>query len=106
MTDRPIIKPTVIDDAYMERFTNEQLAYKAWSGADLAQEILFDDEMSASADCVNDAKYEVAITAAALRVLVLRLTGMTANALCKAVNERRLEVLVMSSQLPPGETLQ
>lgn len=34
------IGPTVIDEAHMEQFTNDQLAYKAWIGVDMAQEIL------------------------------------------------------------------
>ncbi|WP_282352911.1 hypothetical protein [Pseudomonas sp. PS01303] len=100
-------EPTVIDESYMERFTNDQLAYKAWIGADLVQEILFDDE--GIEFCMQDAKFEVAHAAMALRVLVRRLTGMEPDALRNAVQQRQLEVLVLEPekpQLPVWETLQ
>lgn len=100
---------TVIDEAYMEQFTNEQLAYKAWIGADLVQEILFDDEASSVDVCMQDAKYESAYAAIALRVLVRRLMGMDPDALRKAVEQRRLECLILSpelDQLPAWETRQ
>jgi hypothetical protein len=101
------IEPTVIDESYMERFTNDQLAYKAWNGADLVQEILFDEE---GVDlCMQDAKFEAAHAAMALRVLVRRLTGMDPDSLRKAVLQRQLEVLVLepeTPQLPAWETVQ
>lgn len=99
--------PTVIDDAHMEQFTNDQLAYKAWIGVDLAQEILFDDE--ACADSLHDAKFEVAHACVAMRVLLRRLTGMGAEELRKAVMQVRLEKLVLEpdvAQFPAVETLQ
>lgn len=83
--------PTVIDYAHMEQFTNDQLAYKAWIGADLVQEILFDDE--ACEDSLHDAKFEMAHACMALRVLVRRLTGMDADILRQAVLQRQLEAL-------------
>jgi hypothetical protein len=107
MTDRPSVDPIVIDEAYMERYTDDTLAYKAWTGIDLAQEILFDDE--ACADSLHDAKFEVAQACMALRVLVRRLTGMDAEVLRKAVLQRQLESLVLgedTEQLPAWETLQ
>lgn len=104
-------EPTVIDEAYMERFADDVLAYKAWEGADFAQEILFDE--ASDADILSDAKFEVAQAAIALRVLVRRMTGMDAGELRKAVLERRLEHVMrfdgdapVTSQLPDGETLQ
>jgi hypothetical protein len=101
------IEPTVIDESYMERFTNDQLAYKAWNGVDLVQEILFDEE---GVDlCMQDAKFEAAHAAMALRVLVRRLTGMDPDSLRKAVLQRQLEVLVLepeTPQLPAWETVQ
>lgn len=103
----PTTEPTVIDEAYMERFTNDQLAYKAWIGADLLQEILFDDE--GIEFCMQDAKFEVAHAAMALRVLVRRLTGMEPDTLREAVQQRQLELLVLEPekpQLPAWETLQ
>ncbi len=101
------IGPTVIDEAHMEQFTNDQLAYKAWIGTDMAQEILFDDE--ACEDGLHDAKFEVAHACMALRVLVRRLTGMDADTLRQAVMQRRLQALVLCpevEQFPAGETLQ
>ena len=100
-------EPTVIDEAYMEQFSNDQLAYKAWTGTDGAQEILFDDETCV--DSLHDAKFEVAHACMALRVLVRRLTGMDADVLRQAVLQRRLEALVLCpeiEQFPAGETLQ
>lgn len=105
------IEPTMIDEAHMEQFTNDQLAYKAWIATDMAQEILFDDE--AHCDCLHDAKFEVAHAAIALRVLVRRLTGMDADALRKAVHEVHLEGILRADEaslpskpLPAWETLQ
>lgn len=98
---------TVVDEAYMERFSNDQLAYKAWTGSDLVQEILFDEE--GVQECLQDAKFEAAHAAMALRVLVRRLTGMDPNVLRKAVDQIRLEALVLepvTEQLPAWETLQ
>ena len=106
-TANPTADPTLIDEAYMERFTNDQLAYKAWTGAVLVQEILFDDE--GIEFCMQDAKFEAAHAALALRVLVRRLTGMNPDELQKAVQQRQLEVLVLdpeTPQLPAWETVQ
>lgn len=100
--------PTVIDEAHMEQFTNDQLAYKAWIGADLVQEILFDDG-GEEPDLMYEAKFEVAHACMALRVLVRRLTGMDADTLRQAVLQRQLEALVLCpevEQFPAGETLQ
>jgi hypothetical protein len=107
MTDKPSTAPTVIDEGYMERYTNDELAYKAWAGSDLAQNILFDDQ--ACIDALHDAKCEVAHACMALRVLVRRLTGMDAETLQKAVLQRQLEAMVLGDgidQLPAWETLQ
>jgi hypothetical protein len=100
--------PTVIDEAHMEQFTNDQLVYKAWIGADLVQEILFDKE-GEEPDLMHEAKFEVAHACMALRVLVRRLTGMNADILRQAVLQRQLEALVLRpevKQFPAGETLQ
>jgi len=106
MSELNSTEPMVIDEAHMEQFSNDQLAYKAWIGADMAQEILFDDE---ACDNLHDAKFEVAHACMALRVLVRRLTGMDADTLRQAVLQRRLEALVLCpevEQFPAGETLQ
>ncbi|PWK31783.1 hypothetical protein [Pseudomonas sp. OV226] len=100
-------EPILIDDAHMEQFTNDQLAYKAWTGVDLAQEILFDDE--SCAESLDDAKFEIAHACVALRVLLRRLTGMDPDALRKVVMQVRLEKLVLEpnvEQLPAWETVQ
>lgn len=100
--------PEVIDEAYMERFDNEQLAYKAWVGTDLVSEILF-DESEGGEVCMQDARHEAAHAALALRVLVRRLSGMDPDALRKAVHQRQLEVLVLkpeTEQFPAWETKQ
>jgi len=102
------ITPIVIDEAYMEQFTNDQLAYRAWIGVDLVQEILFGDEGRAQT-CMQDAKFETAHAYIALRVLVRRLAGMDAETLRQAVLQRQLEALVLCpevEQFPVGETLQ
>lgn len=107
MTAKPSKEPTVIDEAFMERFENESLAYRAWTGVDLAQEILFDDK--SCADSLSDAKFEVAHACMALRVLVRRLTGMDVETLRKAVLKRHIEVFVLDETIdtvPDGETLQ
>ena len=91
----------------MERFDNDSLAYKAWIGVDMAQEILFDDE--ACVDSLHDAKFEVAQACMALRVLVRRLAGLDAEVLRKAVMQRQIKALVLGDdtpQLPAWETLQ
>ena len=100
--------PVLIDEAYMEQFTNDQLAYKAWVGTDLVAEILF-DESEGSEACMQDARHEAAHAAVALRVLVRRLTVMDPDALRKAVHQRQLEVLVLepeTEQFPAWETKQ
>lgn len=100
--------PTVIDEVHMEQFTNDQLAYKAWIGADMVQEILFDEE-GEETDLMHEAKFEAAHVCMALRVLVRRLIGMDAETLRQAVLQRQLEALVLCpevEQSPAGETLQ
>lgn len=69
--------PVVINEAYFESWTNEQLAYRAWYGCDLAEEILFDEE--SCDDSRGDARFEVLMAQYALRVLVRRLTGVAAT---------------------------
>lgn len=107
MTDKPTESPIVIDEAYMDQFSNDQLAYKAWIGVDLVQEVLFSDE---SCDgCQQDARVEAAHACLALRVLVRRLTGMDADVLRQAVLQRHLELYVLADevdQMPAWETLQ
>ncbi|MFS1292045.1 hypothetical protein ACLRDI_30495 [Pseudomonas piscis] len=98
---------TVIDETYMEQFTNDQLFYKAWIGTDLVQELIFDEE--GLQECLQDAKFEAAYAAIALRVLVRRLIGMDPDVLRKAVDQRFLVKWVLeltTEQMPAWETLQ
>lgn len=97
-------EPTIIDEAHMEQFTNDQLAYKAWIGADLVQEILFTEDGKES-DLMHEAKFEVAHACMALRVLVHRLTGMDADTLRQAVLQRQLDAFVLCPEAAE-ETLQ
>lgn len=100
-------EPTVTDEAYMERFTNDQLACEAWNCADLVQSILFNEEDIES--WMQDAEYEAARVAMASRVMVRRLTGTNPDDLRKAVQQRQLELLALgpeTPQLPTWETLQ
>lgn len=97
---------TVIDEAHMEQFTNDQLAYKAWDSVDSVQDVLFDDPYPAD---LHDAKFEVAHACMALRVLVRRLIGMDADVLRQAVLQRKFEALMHCpeiEQLPVVETRQ
>ncbi|SEJ50134.1 hypothetical protein [Pseudomonas sp. NFR16] len=108
--DKPEVdqQAMVINEAYMEQFTNDQLAYKAWVGTDLVAEILFDEAEGVEV-LMQDARHEAAHAAIALRVLVRRLTGMDPDALRKAVNQRHLEMLVLqpeTEQFPAWETKQ
>lgn len=99
--------PIIVDEAHMERFTNDQLAYQAWISTDSAQDVLFDDE--ACEDSLHDAKFDVAFACTALRVLLRRLTGMDPDALREAVMQVHLEKIVLRpeiDQLPAPETLQ
>lgn len=109
MTDRATLPEgtLLIDEAYMEQFTNDQLAYKAWMGTDVAQDIMFDDD--ADEDGLHDAKCEVAFACTALRVLVRRMTGISPDELTKAIRQRQMEALVLRpdlEQMPSPETLQ
>ncbi|WP_170303993.1 MULTISPECIES: hypothetical protein [Pseudomonas] len=83
--------PVVINEAYFEPLTNDQLAYRAWNHCDLAEEIFFSDE--AEQDSLREAKFEVLMAQWALRVLVRRLTGLPALELREQVNQAFLDRL-------------
>lgn len=89
-------EPTVINEAYFESLSNDQLAYRAWSGCDLAEEVLFDD--GACEDSRNDARLEVLMAQYALRVLVRRMTGRAATDIRDELTRRFRE----SAGLEPG----
>lgn len=97
--------PVVINEAYFEPLTNDQLAYRAWNHCDLAEEIFFSDE--AEEDSLREAKFEVLMAQWALRVLVRRLTGFPALELRGQVNQAFHERLAidpegLSSVAEPG----
>lgn len=75
----PTTEPVAINEEYFASWTNEMLAFKAWEGCDLAQEVLFSEE--SDADSYQDIRYEVLTAQYALRVLVRRLTGRDATEL-------------------------
>lgn len=107
MTDKPTDAPTVIDEAYMEQFSDDQLVYQAWAGVDLVVEVLLSDEFCSS--CMQDAKVEAAHACLALRVLVRRLCGSDPESLRKAILQRYLEQHTLADeveQLPAWGTLQ
>ncbi len=85
--------PVVINETYFEPLTNDQLAYRAWSHCDLAEEIFFSEE--AEEDSLREAKFEVLMAQWALRVLVRRLTGYPALELREQVNQAFLERLAI-----------
>ena len=90
-------EPEVINEHYFASWTNDQLAFKAWEGCELAEEVLFDDEAD---DCSRiDIRYEVTLAQYALRVLVRRLTGRDAIELRKEVTQRLLSSLSTESDL-------
>jgi len=102
--------PVVINETYFEPLTNDQLAYRAWSHCDLAEEIFFSDE--AEEDSLREAKFEVLMAQWALRVLVRRLTGYPALELRVQVNQAFLErlaidpdVLAAATEPAPSEPL-
>ncbi|WP_161893238.1 hypothetical protein [Pseudomonas juntendi] len=107
MKDNDAESVVVIDEAYMEQFSDDQLAYKAWTGVDLVEEVLLNDEFCAS--CMHDAKIEAVHACLALRVLVRRLCGSDPEALRKAVLQRYLEQNTLDEeveQMPAWRTLQ
>lgn len=93
MFGRKPTDPVVINEAYFDTLTNDQLAYRAWAHCDLAEEIFFSDE--AEEDSLREAKFEVLMAQWALRVLVRRLTGFPALELREQVNQAFLERLAI-----------
>lgn len=103
----PESSATLIDEAHMEQFTNDQLAYKAWCGTDVAKDILFDHEADESS--MVDAKFEVAFADTALRVLVRRLIGMKPEDIRQALLQRLIASTALrpdKDQFPSWESLQ
>lgn len=83
------VKATVIDRAYMEQFSNDQLAYKAWEGADFALEVYLDEEKDS--DSTREADFELVSAVLAMRVLAHRLIGMDPIEVRQKIHERFLQ---------------
>lgn len=99
---KPSIKPTVIDDAYMEQFSNDQLAYMAWDKSEFSLSVYADEDESKCPECVSDARFELMTAVLASKVLIRRLTGIEP----KAIRSASMGRLVASSCFPQWETLQ
>lgn len=96
------IKPTVIDDAYMEQFSNDQLAFMAWDKSDFSLSVYLDEEESKCPECVSDARFELMTAVLASKVLIRRLTGIEPN----SIRSFSMGKLVAGSCFPQWETLQ
>ncbi len=96
------IKPTVIDDAYMEQFSNDQLAFMAWDKSEFSLSVYLDEDESKCPDCVSDARFELMTAVLASKVLIRRLTGIEPQ----SIRSFSMGKLVASSCFPQWETLQ
>lgn len=99
---RQSIKPTVIDEAYMEQFSNDQLAFMAWDKSEFSLSVYVDEDESKCPDCVSDARFELVNAVLASRVLIRRLTGIEPQ----SIRSFSMGKLVASSCFPQWETLQ
>jgi len=102
VSDKPSIKPTAIDDAYMEQFTNDQLAYMAWDKSEFSLGVYLDEEESKCEDCTNDARFELMTAVLASKALIRRLTGVDP----KTIRDRAFNKILRSNFFPQWETLQ
>ena len=96
------IKATVIDDAYMEQFSNDQLAFMAWDKSEFSLSVYLDEDESKCPDCVSDARFELMTAVLASKVLIRRLTGIEPQ----SIRSFSMGKLVASSCFPQWETLQ
>lgn len=96
------IKATVIDDAYMEQFSNDQLAFMAWDKSEFSLSVYLDEDESKCPDCVSDARFELMTDVLASKVLIRRLTGIEPQ----SIRSFSMGKLVASSCFPQWETLQ
>ena len=102
MTDETMINPpegTPINEEYFAKFSIDQLIFRAWSSTNLAESVLFDEE--SCEDSLKDARYEVLMAQTALRVLVRRTFGMSADEL-----QEKVQASLMLRFMGEGETLQ
>ncbi|MCY1461651.1 hypothetical protein D9M71_793290 [compost metagenome] len=98
----PTTKPQVIDEAYFEQFTNDQLVYKAASCCDLAQDVLFDEEECQ--DALGDARFSVLEAYLALKVLCRRILGEPYSSIKAQVDAALIARLQASLEASEGDT--
>ena len=102
MSDKPSTKPTVIDDAYMEQFSDDELAYMAWNKSEFALGVFADPEESKCEDCVSDARFELMTSVLATKALVRRYTGIDPQ----AIRDRAFNRILRADCFPQWETMQ
>ncbi|WP_454833259.1 hypothetical protein [Pseudomonas veronii] len=102
MKDEPKNQATMIDDAYMEQFTNDQLAFMAWDKSDFAMSVYLDSEESKCPDCTSDARFELMTAVLASKVLIRRLTGINPQ----SIRDMAVSKLLGGDCFPQWETLQ
>lgn len=96
------IKPTVIDEAYMEQFSNDQLAFMAWDKSEFSLSVYLDPEESKCEGCTGDALFELITAVLASKVLIRRLSGVDPQ----SIRESAISKILQGSRFPQWETLQ
>ena len=96
------IKPTVIDEAYMEQFSNDQLAFMAWDKSEFSLSVYLDPEESKCEGCTGDALFELITAVLASKVLIRRLAGVDPQ----SIRDSAISKILQGSSLPQWETLQ
>jgi len=82
---RPAPTVIVMDEAYFEQYSDDQLLFKAASACDLATDVLFDE--STGEDEASDARFEVHAAFMCLKVLLKRRFGQTYEQVKGAVDD-------------------
>ena len=96
------IKPTVIDEAYMEQFSNDQLAFMAWDKSEFSLSVYLDPEESKCEDCTGDALFELITAVLASKVLIRRLAGVDPQ----SIRGSAISKILQGNRFPQWETLQ
>lgn len=96
------IKPTLIDEAYMEQFSNDQLAFMAWDKSEFSLSVYLDPEESKCEGCTGDALFELITAVLASKVLIRRLAGVDPQ----SIRESAIRKILQGSRIPQWETLQ
>lgn len=102
MKDEPKIQATMIDDAYMEQFSNDQLAFMAWDKSEFSLSVYLDPEESKCEGCTGDALFELITAVLASKVLIRRLAGVDPQ----SIRESAISKILQGSRFPQWETLQ